>query len=386
MELNIDCIHFPGDRPCKFHKKSGIKCSACPHYIPRRKTIYRFSRMGIEAEERKTTKVVIIKTGAPGDVLRTTPVLHAIRREYGMSEIYWITDKNSAELLFGNTFLKKVIPYNRRTISELKNGYFDLLINPENTEESALLAEKLRAVIKLGYGMSERGFIYPYNEEAEQWLEMAGFDDVKRANRKTYQEILFGMCGFRYNPEHDRIIVPPLMDSGYKEKLKGKYTLRNKIIGLHTGAGKRWQLKKWRVDGFAELAERLINNGYTVLLLGGKLEKNTNRKIKSRVMHPSVIDVTVNDDLKKFISTIDLCDLIVCGDTLALHLALGLKKKVVALFGPTSPWEIEMYGQGTKIVPDMDCICCYRERCDKKPNCMDLITVDRVYEEVRKLA
>lgn len=385
MELKIDCSHFPGERPCRFHKESGVKCNDCPHYRPRRRVIYRFSAEGINVEDRKTTRILIIKMGAPGDVLRTTPLLHALWREYKEPEVYWITEKASAELLVGNTFLKKVIPYSKRTEKEIEKDAFDLLINPENTVKSARMAEKARAVVKLGYGMSERGFIYPFNEEAEYWLEMAGFDDVKRANRKTYQEILFEICGFKYNPDENKIILPPLIDREYRERLKKGHDFSGRVIGLHTGAGRRWQLKKWRIEGFTELAGKLAGEGNTVFLLGGRLEQKANIQIKDMVKLPNVMNLTVNDDLKKFVTAIDLCDIVVCGDTLALHLALGLGKRVVALFGPTSPWEIELYGQGTKVIPEIDCICCYREKCSKKPNCMDMISVDRVYEAVIRL-
>ena len=68
----------------------------------------------------------------------------------------------------------------------------------------------------------------------------------------------------------------------------------------------------------------------------------------------------------------------VTGDTLAMHLALALEKRTVVLFGPTSAAEIELYGLGEKVVPDMTCLSCYKNSCDFVPNCMDLITTDMV--------
>ena len=43
------------------------------------------------------------------------------------------------------------------------------------------------------------------------------------------------------------------------------------------------------------------------------------------------------------------------------------------LFGPTSWAEIELYGLGEKVVPEMECLSCYKTSCDFVPNCMDLI-------------
>jgi len=386
LELKIDCSYFPGDKPCKFHKLEGIKCSGCPHYKPRKKKIYRFFSKGI-AKTDNSTSILIIKLGAPGDVIRTTPLLHALRREYKEARIVWVTDRVSRNVLSGNTLVNEVLVYGDKCIKKIINKEFDIMINPENNSRSAFLAERVPALVKLGYGMNERGFIYPYNEEAEYWLEMAGFDDVKKANRKTYQEILFEMCGFKFNPVTDRIILPHIPSPEATKVLREKHGFHGVVVGMHTGAGRRWGLKKWKVEGFVEVAARLLRKGMHILVLGGKLEEKRNQEIYRRIVSKGVQPVMVNTggSLKQFINYLSVCDLIVCGDTMALHLGLGLGKKVVALFGPTSPWEIEMYGNGVKIVPEMECICCYRESCRKKPNCMDAIGVDMVYEAVIRL-
>jgi ADP-heptose:LPS heptosyltransferase len=68
---------------------------------------------------------------------------------------------------------------------------------------------------------------------------------------------------------------------------------------------------------------------------------------------------------------------------MALHIAVALAKPVVALFGPTSAAEIELYGQGEKIQPPgLDCLVCYLSRCDKSPYCQELIDPERVASAV----
>jgi heptosyltransferase-2 len=51
---------------------------------------------------------------------------------------------------------------------------------------------------------------------------------------------------------------------------------------------------------------------------------------------------------------------------------------MVVLFGPTSAAEVDLYGLGRKITAEMDCLCCYRQTCDKSPNCMESISMDTV--------
>ena len=89
--IKTDCIYFKGDLPCAPHKKSGVHCPDCPSY------------QAIE------TRILIIKLGAIGDVIRTTPLLRKIRKEYPNCKITWLTQTPSilpAEVI-NNTAPKK---------------------------------------------------------------------------------------------------------------------------------------------------------------------------------------------------------------------------------------------------------------------------------------
>jgi len=133
-----------------------------------------------------------------------------------------------------------------------------------------------------------------------------------------------------------------------------------------------------------------------VILIGGlfEVEKNFDiyrdymirsvHEIESEVKIP-LIDATRCNNLSELAYITNLCDVVVTGDTAPMHMAIAMKKPVVVLFGPTSDREIELYGRGRKIVPKLDCTGCYNTKCDKKPNCMDLISVDEVYNGVKEL-
>jgi ADP-heptose:LPS heptosyltransferase len=99
-----------------------------------------------------------------------------------------------------------------------------------------------------------------------------------------------------------------------------------------------------------------------------------------------LIDTGCTNTLREFGALLDLCDVLVTGDAMALHIAIALKKKVVALFGPTSQAEIELYGRGKKLFADMDCLCCYRPTCDIRPSCMDTITPEQIFAVIKEVA
>jgi ADP-heptose:LPS heptosyltransferase len=372
LELRRDCRHFPGDRPCNFHKETGVTCSECRH----------FSERG--------SRVLVVKLDALGDVLRTTSLLPSIKRAYDPSYVTWITSPAALDLFKGNDLVDEVIPAGEGALAALLARDFDIVINPDASAASCAIASAARGGKKYGFILDPRGCVEPLNAAAERWLLMGSFDGLKRDNRKTYQEIIHGICELDREGQH---IVLGLTEDEKKSEARMRHILEpgphGPVIGLNTGAGDRWGHKKWRIDGFISLIDMLLEDGDArVLLLGGPGERERNARIKSH-FGARVAD-GCRDDLRDFVREVDICDVVVTSDTLALHVALGLGKRVVALFGPTSPWEVDLYGLGQKIVPDLDCICCYKPNCERKPNCMDLISArdvaGAVSDELAKLS
>lgn len=368
MILKIDCKHFPGDKPCLQNKLENKKCDDCDYYSP-----IKF-------------KILIIKLDAPGDVLRTTSILHALKLKYPDSHITWLTKQNAKEIFINNHLVDKVLTFESyELISRLSVETFDLLIHLDTSPTSSSLATITNSKTKKGFVLNSFGQVAPANKDAIEWLEMSAFDEFKKRNKKTYQQIIHEICGLNYSK--GEIIIK--LDEKEIE-FKNQFIIRNNlhkfknIIGLNTGASKRWQLKQWRFDGFKELIAKLQkHDDLGILLFGGKDETERNKNLKN--IFPKVIDTGSENSLRHFFTLLDIPNLVITGDTLALHAATALNKKVICYFGPTSSSEIEDYGRIVKIAPEMDCLVCYKTECDFKPNCMDLISSDLIYNAVVKV-
>jgi heptosyltransferase-2 len=65
-----------------------------------------------------------------------------------------------------------------------------------------------------------------------------------------------------------------------------------------------------------------------------------------------------------------------------MHLAIALKKHVIAWFGLSCWTEIELYGRGVKLFPEnLDCAPCWKKICPKNLECIAQINLDRIVEE-----
>jgi ADP-heptose:LPS heptosyltransferase len=363
--VHFDCRHFVGDRPCAPHKQKGVKCADCPDYAP------------------TSRRILIVKLGAMGDVLRTTSILPSLKRRYGAPYITWLTEADSIDLLRQNPLIDCLMPLDGASAARLQTEAFDLVIAPEAARQSAALATLARAKEKKGFGLDPAGTVFAFNSGAQEIFLMGLFDDVKKRNRKTYEELICQLAELPF--ERHRPILHLTEEEGRfgAEFKKARHIdPACTIIGLNTGGGGRWRMKRWTVDGFKGLARRLSQrDDLKVLLLGGPAEAPLNRQILSE---PQVraIDGGCFNSTRHFAALIGICDVLVTGDSLALHLALALQKRIVALFGPTSHTEIDLYDSGQKLFADMDCLCCYLPDCDKKPKCMDNLSIETVYRAV----
>ena len=366
MFVHYDCRYFLGYKPCRFKRE----CEGCPHYSP-------FGK-----------RIIIIKLAAMGDVLRTTPLLRGLRKAYPGCHISWITEPQVIPMLQGISEIDRLLPYAFETMLQVEGEIFDELYCFDKEPRAGALAIKVRANRKVGFGMSEYGNSMPLNKSSEYTFELGINDHLKfRVNSKTYPELVFECAGLPY-PGPQEYILPDFSAEIHEAGLRlqelgaGPANLR---VGLNTGAGEIFATKKWSEDGYVQLANRLVEEfDAKILLLGGPAEAGRNARIAAAAHYP-LIDTGTDNPIRKFAGIVGNCDLMITGDTLAMHIAIGLKVPVVVILGSTCPQEIELYGRGAKVVSDFDCSPCYLSTCPKEITCMEATSADAVFSAASEL-
>jgi heptosyltransferase-2 len=298
-----------------------------------------------------------------------------------------VTRYESLPVLENNPFIDRLLPYCPETVARLLVEKFDLVISLDKEPDSTALAELADAPKKAGFGLSRYGKPYPLNKQAEYAFALGISDNLKfRLNKKTYPQLIFEMAGLKYKGEEYilNLSKEQLAKTGKFRKLYG-IKAKDRVIGFNTGCGDAFQGKKWTADGFLKLGLyiRGIRNTKS-LLLGGPNEVERNSLIAKSARFP-IIDTGCGNTMRDFLSIVNLCDLVVCGDTVTMHIAIALKKRVVALFGPTVAQEVELYGRGEKIVGKAPCGPCYKRVCSRNDLCMKDIKPEAVFRAVKSL-
>jgi ADP-heptose:LPS heptosyltransferase len=141
--------------------------------------------------------------------------------------------------------------------------------------------------------------------------------------------------------------------------------------------------KSLTFDKQKELLRQLTENypDSSIVLFGGPGEEELNASLLRKAA-ANVVSAGNHNCLPRFAALINLVDVLITPDTLALHIALALRKQVIAYFGPTAPWEVDLFGMGEKIIAPVDCIACYRSDCPKSPKCSEVISVDDIINTV----
>ena len=213
---------------------------------------------------------------------------------------------------------------------------------------------------------------------------MSAFDENKKANKKTYQQIIYNVIGLEEDISKPIFYVEEFLKEEKFNHLKSLgFSEERLTIGFNVGVGSKWPNKGWPYSNWQILINKLKDENYNLLLLGGNDEKQTMEKLSRD--NNFLINTGSENNINQFAAIIDLCHLIITADTFALHIATALDKKIIALFGPTSMSEIELYGKGIKLKAEEQCECYYQRKCTEEIWCMQKISAEQVCSALKSL-
>ncbi len=318
--------------------------------------------------------ILIIKLGAIGDVIRTTSILSGLKTKYKNCKIDWVTKKESFDILKNNKLINKIYILNKNLKNKINKEY-NLLINLDDEYTACKLATIINSKKIIGAYLSNNKKTYTKNSAL--WFDMGLLskfgkqkaDFLKAKNKKTYQEIMYKILNLKYRKQ-EPILILEKKSLNFAERFAKKYNIKktNLVIGINTGAGGRWKDKKLSIENTVELINKLNKNieKSKIILFGGPEEEERNKKIKE-LIRTNIIDAGCSNSLMEFASLVNLCNVLLTSDSLALHIGIALKKKIVVFFYVTSATEIELYGRGIKIIGKGKDYCSYKPKCDYPP-------------------
>jgi heptosyltransferase-2 len=340
----------------------------------------------------KNKKILVVQTAFPGDIVLTTPLLKGIRKRFPESKLTVVTTPQGNELLRDIREIDSLISYDKkrkdrgvlgfaRLLSRLRRERFDLCISPHRSFRTALVAYGTYAPVRIGFSDASLPFLYNRRvlrnrslhevERVLALLEPLGFEN-SGLDKAPYLEI---------SPEARHRVKEIFDDTGISSM--------DTVIAIAPGSV--WQTKRWTVEGYAALIDRLMDRyDAKVILIGSPSERDAGDEIIALTKHKP-IDLIGKTGLRELIAVIDRCQLLIGNDSAPGHIAAARMVPVVSIFGPTVPaFGYYPYGKDVVIVEkELPCRPCHHHGPKECPEghfrCMKEITVDDVMAAVKKL-
>jgi heptosyltransferase-2 len=275
-----------------------------------------------------------------GDVFRHTVLLH----RYSNDHVTWLTSESALPLLKDNPLIDELICYNGENAQKLKALSFDEILCIEKAQTICKLAKSIPAHTRYGFGWNGRHVdAHPMAQPA---LDIANGKD----HFLPIQALLYQMVSDYWNGE-DYIL-------GYTPRKLPRYD-----VGLNFRVGSKWPTKSWPAAHWETLAA---------------------------LCHANQISISWQEgakDTEHYMDWINAGRIIVTCDSLGMHLGLALKKRVIALFGPTPSDGIYMYGRGIILRANWSCLDtpCLKPECKKNALCMAEIQPEMVFKAITNM-
>jgi ADP-heptose:LPS heptosyltransferase len=355
--IKFNCLHFKGHIPCIPNKLRDKVCNNCDEYKP------------------ITKRILIIKLGAIGDVIRTTPLIVKYRQLYPDCHITWVT--HSPEIVPSNQ-VNTICKFDFPSVYAIQHMQFDIAVNLDKETEACSLLMDVQSIEKYGF-IWKNNHIDIATPIAEHKLVTGLFDNISKENKKNYLEEIFEICHLQFNDEPYLLNV----DSGLSRKWQiiNTQSQGKPVIGLNTGCGKRWTTRLWPNEYWLQLVKKLTESGYYPVLLGGEAEDENNRSLseQSGAYYPG------HFSLKEFIAITSICNLVVTQVSMMMHIVTALRIPLVLMNNIFNPNEFYLYNNGIIVEPTSGCDCYYGNTCKRERNCMQDISVEAIMKGIEKL-
>lgn len=309
-------------------------------------------------------KILLIRRDNIGDLICTTPAIHALREKFPSAKIGILVNSYNADVVANNPDIDEIYVYekakhvedrnrfsvwwkNLKLLVQIREERYDVAIgctykySPRLARYTFLTGAKKR----IGYAPDNKFFYYNIhvNESSEathevvasfKLLEPLGISGepsnlVLLSSTEEQEKVL----KFLFPPPASRLPLPV-------------------FVAIHISSRK--ENNRWPADRFIEFGNELIKK-YNVMPLilwaPGSSEnpyhpgddEKAEDIANGMISKPALYKTT---KLKELIAALSVCRLVICCDGGAMHIAAALGKPIVTIWGSTdkrrwAPWKVE---------------------------------------------
>ncbi len=347
-------------------------------------------------------KILVLNLGGIGDQILFFPVFETLKKNFNNSHITLVTEPRSESAVTLTELVDEIFICDFKSSGKyfevfrfLKKavlGKYDMVISSGSSALVSILLFLTGIKRRIGYNsgifskflLTEAVELNRQQYAADMYHKLVS--SIDNASGQRIPKISVGLS--------DNI-------KDYLDKLIPKECTGRKKIVIHPGVSRlsieKNILKSWHIDRWAEFAQRLLVSGnYTVILTGGPDDIEALAQIRDKTLNVDhkpecLVDLSEKAfSIEEFAYIIHISDVLVCVDSSPMHIAVGVGKPVIALFGPTDEKKLLPGKKGLFTVVKNDkpgcrpCLWDKRLTSCENPVCLD-IEVEQVINALRDI-
>jgi len=331
--------------------------------------------------------ILCVRLDALGDVLMTSPALHALKM--AGKRITLLTSKSGAAAATLMPFIDEVIVYDppwmksteasgdtekdRNFINQLKDRSFDggiiFTVYSQNPLPAALTLYLADIPLRAAYCREN-----PYHL-LTNWTPEKEPVDLLRHEVQRQLDLVQGL-GIEVPDRRMKVSVSEEDILKLSELLGEKR--EGPLVVVHPGSTA--QSRRYDPEKFSSVIESLASKGAQLVVTGSRGEEDIVEEVVRR-SPASVIPLVNVLTLPEFAALLSIADLLISNNTGPVHLAAAVGTPVVDLYALTNPQHTPWGVPSRVLYVPTDCAFCYKSYCrEGHHDCLQKIPPERVVE------
>lgn len=334
--------------------------------------------------------LIILEPTAIGDIIMLIPFLKVIRKNFKNAKITLVCAKHAEIILKELNLVNQFIVFNgnnsflslksflkdrkhlKKTIQKINEKEYDLAIESRGDIRYLFFMHYFHAKRKISFSYSGgECFLTDVYDMPENYKDTHIIED---------KLFLLKKIGCKIDKED---YYPSLnVDLKYKREFITKNKLEKyHLIGIHPGASKLIR----QFPYYNKIIENIHSKNICYLLFKGYNEDEAVKKIEDTLIELKIKYIIINESFEIYLKTIGICDIVMCNDSGAGHIASAYGVKTYVIFGPEKPSGIRPYNEKNVEYIDYQLPCkpCYKLKCPlKEQECFTKINIKKMADKI----
>ncbi len=292
----------------------------------------------------------MIRPSALGDVARTVPAAVSIQQAWPEAQIDWLVRDTFVDVVRHHPAVNQVISFPRQRFNrfgrsrsvtrevmqylrDLRDRGYDRVYDLQGLGRSGIFTWATRAPVRVGLA----------NAAELAWLGYNRRHAID-ADMHTVDRMLALVEADGIEPVRDMRLYVGDDDRAWADAWLAERGIEPERYAILAPTA-QWLSKRWPAARFGQVAERLAGGGAfnTAIVVGSPGEDEQVRPLLQRHWTIRLHGVVGKTSVGRLMALIERCSFALCNDSAALHVAVGLGRRCLGIFGPTDPKQVGPY-------------------------------------------